>query len=189
MKKNIRFIAIIVIAFALTLIGCEPNKKEEVTIIALQDKITINVEEVLEYNYKSLFTIKSGTSDIEVKDEYLDLSNIKAEVGTYYIICTYDNKIASINVEVIKPTTISINLLINSDIVVNNLTVFNINYKEYFEILDDNKAIEVKDEYLDLSNLRSTQGSYKIKCTYQGVIAELTVIVEEISYQIKLNTY
>ena len=189
MKKNIRFIAIIVIAFALTLIGCEPNKKEEVTIIALQDKITINVEEVLEYNYKSLFTIKSGTSDIEVKDEYLDLSNIKAEVGTYYIICTYDNKIASINVEVIKPTTISINLLINSDVVVNNLTVFNTNYKEYFEILDDNKAIEVKDEYLDLSNLRSTQGSYKIKCTYQGVTAELTVIVEEISYQIKLNTY
>ena len=58
MKKNIRFIAIIVIAFALTLMGCEPNKKEEVTIIALQDKITINVEEVLEYNYKSLFALR-----------------------------------------------------------------------------------------------------------------------------------
>ena len=189
MRKNIRFIAIIVIAFALTLMGCEPNKKEEITITALQDKITLYVDEVLDYNYKTLFTIKSGTSDIEVKDEYLDLSNIKDVVGTYYVICTYEDKIASINVEVIKKTTINISLTNSSDVLVNNLTVFSTDYKQYFQITNDNENILVEDEYLDLSNLRATPGSYTVKCSYQGVSKELTVIVEEVTYQIKLNAY
>lgn len=187
MKKYIRIIAVMLVVFALTLTGCGPNKNKEVNITALQSKITLNVDEVLDFNYKSLFTIKEGTSDIEVKDEYLDLSNILAVEGTYYVICTYQNKIASVNVEVVKPTTVEITLITNNDVVVNNLTVLKHDYKQYFNILDNNNEVEVKDEYLDLSLLRTLAGTYKVTCTYQGVTKTLNVVVEEVSYQIKLS--
>ena len=100
MKKYIRILAVMLIMFALTLMGCEPVvNNSNVNITTVQSKITLNVDEVLDFDYKSLFVINDGTSFIEVKDEYLDLSNILALEGTYYVICTYQNKIASVNVE------------------------------------------------------------------------------------------
>lgn len=188
MKIKTRFIAVILIAFALILVGCgNTNTPETITITPLQEKITLNVDEVLDYDYTSLFTIKSGTSDIEVKQEYLDLTNIKEEVGTYFVLCTYKNQMASINVEVIQKTTVKISLTTTSDIVVNNLNVFEHDYKQYFEIIDVESIVEVKDEYLDLSYLRAYAGTYKVICTYNGVSQTLNVKVEEVSYQIKLS--
>ena len=118
MKKNIRFLAILMIAIALVLIGCEDTLVDNIIITPIQEKITLNVDEVLDYDYKSLFTIKSGTSDIEVKDEYLDISNLKEETGTYIILCTYENKMASIYVEVIRTSNISLTLT-KEEVIVN----------------------------------------------------------------------
>ena len=104
MKNKIRFIAVLLIAFALTLVGCGNNggtTEETVTITTLQEKITLNVDEVLDYDYTSLFNITSGTSNIEVKKEYLDLSNLSAQKGTYFVLCTYKNQMALVYVEVI----------------------------------------------------------------------------------------
>ncbi|MBP3503779.1 MAG: hypothetical protein J6K18_01505 [Bacilli bacterium] len=187
MKKNIRFLAILMIAIALVLIGCENNLVDNIIITPLQEKITLNVDEVLDYDYKSLFTIKSGTSDIEVKDEYLDISNLKEETGTYIILCTYEKKMASIYVEVIKTSNISLTLT-KEEVIVNNLTVFKHDYKQYFTITKDNINVEVKDEYLDLSNLRMIEGIYKVVCKYEDESISLSVKVEEVNYQIKLNT-
>ena len=158
MKINIRFMAVVLIAFALTLMGCETTGdiEETVVVTSVQENITLYVDEVLDYDYTQLFTITSGTSDIEVLKEYLDLTNIKAEVGTYFILCTYKNKMASMNVQVVKKTTVKINLTTNEEVVVNNLTVFSHNYKQYFIITDDEKNVEVKDEYLNLSSLRAS---------------------------------
>lgn len=190
MKIKIRFIAVVLIAFALTLISCDTTGGVEtpIEITAKQENITLMVDEVLDYDYTQLFTITSGTSDIEVLEEYLDLSNLKAEVGTYFVMCTYKNKMVSINVKVVKKTTVNIDLTTNDEIVVNSLTVFTHNYKQYFKITDDTTIIEVKDENLDLSSLRTTAGSYKITCSYYGVTKELFVKVEEINYQIKIDT-
>jgi hypothetical protein len=122
MKINIRFMAVVLIAFALTLMGCETTGdiEETVVVTSVQENITLYVDEVLDYDYTQLFTITSGTSDIEVLKEYLDLTNIKAEVGTYFILCTYKNKMASMNVQVVKKTTVKINLTTNEEVVVNN---------------------------------------------------------------------
>ena len=188
MKIKTRFIAILLIAFALILVGCgNTNTPETITITPLQEKITLNVDEVLDYDYTSLFTIKSGTSDIEVEKEYLDLTNLKKEVGTYFVLCTYKNQMASVNVEVIQKTTVKISLTTTSDVVVNNLNVFEHDYKQYFEIVDVETIVEVKDEYLDLSNLRASAGTYKVICNYNNVSQVLNVKVEEVSYQIKLS--
>lgn len=191
MKNKIRFIAILLIAFALTLAGCGNTggtTEEKVTITALQDKITLNVDEVLDYDYTSLFSITSGTSNIEVKNEYLDLSNLSNKKGTYFVLCTYKNQMASVYVEVTLNTKITINLTTDQSVEANNLTVFNIDYTKYFIITDTENNVSVKEEYLDLSNLRASEGSYKVICNYGGVSKELTVIVTEVEYQIKLNT-
>ena len=92
MKNKIRFIAVLLIAFALTLVGCGNNggtTEETVTITTLQEKITLNVDEVLDYDYTALFNITSGTSNIEVKNEYLDLSNLSAQKGTYFVLSDF----------------------------------------------------------------------------------------------------
>ena len=189
MKINIRFIAVVLIALALTLVGCDTTGEVEkpVNITSVQDNITLYVNEVLDYDYTQLFTITSGTSDIEVLEEYLDLSNIKAEVGTYFVMCTYKNKIASIYVQVVKKTTVNIELS-TIEVVVNSLTVYTHDYKQYFKITDDQNEVIVKDEYLDLSKLRTTEGTYKVTCNYYGTTKELLVKVEEVDYQIKIDT-
>ena len=61
-------------------------------------------------------------------------------------------------------------------------------YKQYFTITKDNINVEVKDEYLDLSNLRMIEGIYKVVCKYEDERISLSVKVEEVDYQIKLNT-
>ena len=77
MKKNIRFIAMIVIAFALTLMGCEPNKKEEVTIIALQDKLgwyeVDDYDNIVSKWDKIVELLKEVPTAEEIKDILMDV--------------------------------------------------------------------------------------------------------------------
>lgn len=60
-------------------------------------------------------------------------------------------------------------------------------YKTLFEIKSDETTIEVLDEYLDLSSLKETAGSYKITCTYEKKKATVTVNVKETVYDVLLK--
>ena len=92
MKKYIRIIAVMLVVFALTLMGCGPNKNKEVNITALQSKITLNVDEVLDFNYKSLFTIKEGTIEKIIQS---NTNGDKRIIGFEYCKSIAKNKLFS----------------------------------------------------------------------------------------------
>lgn len=188
MIKKFKYLAFIIIAFALTLVGCDSGSTSPtVTVTASQPSISIETSEVETHNFRKYFNITEGSKDVKVIDEYLDLTNLNTEPGSYIVTCTYKTKMASIIVEVKKSTTIVIDTLVD-EVLVNNLEVFAHDYKQYFSIKDLENEVEVLDEYLDLSLLRAGEGTYAIKCTYQGNTVSLNVKVSEVSYQIKLST-
>ena len=185
MKKLFKFFVVILIAFVF-LVGCEMGGTTQtvIEVTAKQDKVSISDTEVLNYDFKSLFTITKDGKNVAVLDKYLDTSAISTNVGSYIVTCTFESKFASIIVEVNTGSTVSSNV---ESIDVQNVYVNSYNYKELFTITSEGKDIEVLDEYLDLSNLRASEGTYKIYCTYQGVKASVTVNVTEVTYQLKLS--
>ena len=186
MKKRLMSLLIFVIMLALTLTGC--GKKDpviEITIKDSQPSITINVDEVYNYDYTQHFIITEDGNNITVTNDYLNLSSIKNEVGSYIVTCTYKNKIASLNVIVGATGTVAIIKLIES-VDLTSIDVLNHDYKQYFKITDDAVSVEVLDSYLDLSNLRTAGGTYNVICSYGGQTESIKVNVTEVTYQLKL---
>ncbi|MBR2892059.1 MAG: hypothetical protein IKC22_06790 [Bacilli bacterium] len=188
MFKKFKFITVIIITIALTLMGCEGGSTSPtIKVTASQPSISIEASEVETHDFKQYFTITEGSQNVTVLDTYLDLSALTESAGSYIVTCTYKTKMASIIVEVNTSTTVKITTLVDS-VTVNNLEVLNHNYKQYFSITDEDLEIEVQDSYLDLSSLRLAEGTYTIRCTYNGVVKTLAVNVTEVSYQIKLES-
>ena len=188
MKKRIISYLIFVIMLALTLTGCgKSDPVIEVKVKDPQPSITINVDEVYNYDYTQHFIITEDGNSVTVKNDYLNLSNIKNEVGSYVVICTYKNKVASLNVIVGATGTVAIIKMVDT-IDVTSVNVLIHDYKQYFCITDDAQAVIVLNAYIDLSNLSTAQGTYTVTCTYKGTSESISVNVTEVTYQLKLPT-
>ena len=187
MNKKFKFLAFIIMFFALTLVGCGGGSTSPtVTVTASQPSISLESNDVEEHDFTKYFKIKEGSQDVKVINDYLDLSNLSSEPGSYIVTCTYQTKMASLIVEVTKSSTIKITTTVES-VQVNNLEVLSHDFKQYFIITDVEENVEVLDDYLDISSLRVGEGTYVIKCTYQGITKTLSVVVSEVTYQIKLE--
>lgn len=188
MLKKITINLIIVIMLALTLTGCVMTPIEkEVEVVTTQPSVTLKVDEVLDYDYSKLFIIKVDNRKQDVLDEYLDLTGVSNKIGSFIVTCTYENKIATLIVNVVSNDIIEI-VPVTEIIDVNNVFLNTIDFKKQFVITKNGENIEVLDSYLDLSKLRTSEGSYEVTCTYEGVKAKLTVKVTEVTYQLKLST-
>ncbi len=186
MKKRIISYVFFVIMLALILTGC--GKKDPVIEVRVKDpqpSITINVDEVINYDFTKHFEITKDGKNIDVIVDYLDLSNIKNEVGSYIITCVYENKLATLNVVVSVPGTITI-IKTNESIDLTSINVLIHDYKQYFVIVDNSTNVEIQDSYLDLTKLRTSGGTYLVTCTYKGVSESINVNVTEVTYQLKL---
>ena len=168
------------IAFVF-LVGCDMGGSTQsvIEVTANQEKVNISDIDVSSYDFKSLFTITKDGKNVAVQDKYLDTTSLSDKVGSYIVTCTYEGKMATI---VVNVTTGSI-----VEAIVDSVEVNSYNYKELFTITSEGNEIEVLDEYLDLSKLRASAGTYIIYCTYQGVSASVTVNVTEVTYQLKLS--
>ena len=188
MLKRITKSLLILVMLALLIAGCGKDKddEKEVEVKAPQPSITINVDEVSTYDYTKHFTITEGGKNVVVSGEYLDLSNIKNEIGTYMITCTYKTKLASLMVIVAAPGTISI-MTTKDSIDLTSIDVLNHNYIQYFVITDNLVNVHVTVDHLDLSKLRTSQGTYVVTCSYKGVTKTISVNVTEVTYQLKLS--
>ena len=185
MKRILMHVILIVLGIAL--VGCSNPTPPTIEVKALQERIEIGADQVADYNYKGLFSIKKNNKDVEVLDEYLNISDIQSLPGSYVLMCTYESKAASVIINVTKNNNIKISSSVES-IDIKNVDVFTYDYKSLFVIYDGLKAVEVEDSYLDLSNLRASTGSYIITCTYQEISKSITVNVSETEYQLKLST-
>ena len=167
---------VILIVLGITLVGCSNPTPPTIEVKALQERVEISADEVSNYNYKSLFSIKKNNKDVAILDEYLNISDIKSLPGSYVLMCTYESKTASVIINVTKNNNIKISSSVES-IDIKNVDVFTFDYKSLFVIYDNLDPIEIDDSYLDLSNLRASAGSYIITCTYQEISKSITVYV------------
>ena len=185
MKKILKFFVVILIAFVF-LVGCDMGGSTQsvIEVTAKQEKVNISDIDVSSYDFKSLFTITKDGKNVAVQDKYLDTTSLSDKVGSYIVTCTYEGKMATIVVNVTTGSIVEANV---DSVEVQNVYVNSYNYKELFTITSEGNEIEVLDEYLDLSKLRASAGTYIIYCTYQGVSASVTVNVTEVTYQLKLS--
>lgn len=145
-----------------------------IALNATTDKVTIKDEELEGYDFKSLFKISKDESNIEVLDEYLDLSALKAEAGTYNIVCTYEEKTATIAVEVVA-TKYNVIAYVE-EVKVNVSSVETYNFLGLFVATKDGKAITITEDMIT-NNVMAEPGTYTYVVTVKGVSATVTVKV------------
>lgn len=185
MKRLLMHVILIVLGIAL--VGCEKPTPPKIEVKAVVENIEINVDEASDYNFKSLFSIKKNNKDVEVLDEYLNTSDILFVPGSYVLFCTYESESASVIINLTKNNNIKINKNVES-IDIKNVDVFTYDYKSLFTIYDNDQIVEMNDSYLDLSNLRASNGTYEVICKYQDITNSVKVNVTETEYQLKLST-
>ena len=71
MKRILMHVILIVLGIAL--VGCSNPTPPTIEVKALQERIEIGADQVADYNYKGLFSIKKNNKDVEVLDEYLNI--------------------------------------------------------------------------------------------------------------------
>ena len=160
----------------------DPPKDPVIEISSKQARITIKNEDISTYNFKDLFIIKVDNNEIEVLDKYIDLSQLSMKAGNYTITCSYKSKTCSVDVNVIAVEYSVINVV--NDFPIKDENVDSYDYTKLFKIYKDQEEIEVINDYLDLSNLRNTPGTYVITCTYKNKTASINVIVSKTVYEV-----
>ena len=104
--NKVKRLTILLIVLLLTLTSCniKPNpmdSKKDIKVSAVVEELEININNFDDFDFKEYFTITVDKSDIEVKDEYIDKTGLKKEVGEYQVVCKYEKVSASIKVRVV----------------------------------------------------------------------------------------
>ena len=190
MKKLIKtiFLTLIAVTFALT--ACTTPKESTndsssmgsivpaviVTVTATDGDVEVEDIYLESYDFTTCFTITIDGAEVEVKQEYLDLSNLKAEEGTYFITCEYEGKSAQKEVTVLH-NDYSLSLA-QSEITVNNNYALTYDYLALFTAVKNGKAVEITEDMIE-SNLSSEVGTYTITVTLGNQVQTLTVHVTD----------
>lgn len=151
---------------------------EVVTEINLSmNDIKLSVDEVEDYDFKSLFEVKVDDEIVDITAQMV-LSTVKNVPGDYKVTVSLNGVSKTLNVSVYKPDVINIKVL-QDNINVSTLQFDNFDYKTLFEIIVNDNKIPVSNDYLDLSSLKKEPGEYEIYCEYDNVKVSAKVIVIE----------
>ena len=196
MKKRITTIFILVIALisVFSLASCgptedpgkDPGSSEDYKVVDVYlngvseaEGISVPRDKVDEIDYKQYFAINADGNLLEVKDEYIDKSQVKPVIGTYKVTCTFKDKSAELTVRVNRSTfeekVVITSYLKNDTDTCTDETweeVLKPRLKNRFTIKDyrtnkDGDIIKVTDDMIDYSEVNpSVAGTYKVYCTY-----------------------
>lgn len=155
----------------------------EYSVLNVVNDFPIKDENVDSYDYTKLFKIYKDQEEIQVINDYLDLSNLRNTPGAYVITCTYKNKTASINIIVSKTVYEVLQTVKSLDI--NDEDVATYDFTQLFRITKDGNDIEVKQEYVDSSFVLEEEGTYNVICKFNDIILKVKVNVHKTKYTIK----
>ena len=146
----------------------------EVVVKSKVELIQIKDEEINNYNYKNLFIITEDGKNVQILDEYIDLSRLKSESGVYTITCNYKEKSSNVNIEV-KKTNYNV-LLYVEEITINVSLVETYDYLSLFVATKDGKSMKITEDMIQ-NNVLKEAGSYTYIVTNHGITAALKVNV------------
>ena len=147
-----------------------------VTVEATETRIKVKDTEVFVYDYKSYFKITEEGNSVEVTDDMLDLSALKAKGGTYVVKCIYDGVSDKIWVEVTE--TDYVISVTDSVVTVNVAKVKDLDLKALFAVTLNKEIVEVKDDMIS-GEVKEEVGDYTITLTIGSKSATVTVRVTD----------
>ncbi len=203
MKKVLLLVATLFVILALSLTSCggtsgggnsesssssgSESESQTVSVTRKNENATIDLSQVESFDYASLFIVTENGAIIETPSDSIDASDVKAEVGSYVVTCSYKGVTAQTNVTV---TAVKENVVITEtvgSISLKDKVVLDHNFKQYFAVTVNGASVEVTDEMIDKSALKAEEGSYRIYCRYKGKSEYIIVNVVETIYKVQAS--
>lgn len=148
--------------------------ERNVFVQALKTKVTVKDVDIYTYDYASLFSVSVNGNETEVKPEYLDLSGLKTEPGTYVVTCSYAGSSAKVWIEVTETPFVATAL--ESDVYVNKDCVNDLKLTELFAITLNGEEIAVTEDMIS-GEVGSSVGDYEITLVIGSRSVQTTVHV------------
>lgn len=194
MKKSLKLtLLLILVTLAFSAIACDVGggnssssgsgsgsstgvTTETVLITATSDVIEVEDIKLEEHDFTVYFNITVDGVNIEVKKEYLDLSALKGEAGTYVIYCKYSDKVADAEVKVFK--TEYLLDLSREEVVVKSFAALDYDYLSLFvATINGEKTALTLDAVT--TDLKSIPGEYSYTVNFHGQTKTLRIIVTD----------
>lgn len=204
MKKLIKalLLAVTLIAFALSACSEPSDSTEEgssisssptsvepaeaVEVTAISNAVEIEDIYLNEHDFTAYFEITVDGGSVEVKEEYLDLSNLKNEAGIYEVSCTYKGVSASVEVTVLHNDYLI--SLSQSEISVNKASALDYDYLALFAAYVNGVRVDITPDMIS-SNVSSVPGVYTFSVTLGNKTEVLTVNVANTHDMLVAITY
>lgn len=151
---------------------------EEIEVKADKAEVRIALVDLDSFDFTSLFDIYVDGGKVGVSADYIDLSKLKKELGTYEIVCSYGGKSAKVTVHVVNER----NVFVQSNktkVTIKDVEVKTYDYTCLFTLTVNGNITEVKKEYIDASNVLPAPDTYTVTCEYGGSSAKVWVEVTE----------
>lgn len=159
---------------------------ETVVVNATDDSVEVEDIYLNEHDFTVYFEITVDGSNVSVEKEYLDLSALKQEAGTYTVSCAYKGESASIQVTVLHNDYLL--SLSQEEITVNKANALEYDYLALFTAHINGVRVEITPDMID-SNVSATPGTYTFSVTLVNQTKTLTVNVANTHDVIVAKTY
>ncbi len=150
----------------------------EIEVKADKAEVKIALADIDSFDYTTLFNIYIDGGKMGVSIDYIDLSNLKKELGTYEIVCNYGGKSAKVIVHVVSERNVFVQAN-QTKVTVKDVEISAYDYTKLFTITVNGNDTEVKAEYIDASNVKPEPDTYTVTCNYGGSSAKVWVEVTE----------
>ncbi len=192
MKKYLTTILVVLIAvfLAFAATSCGKGKtdssdsvssvipSEEIEVKADKAEVRIALVDLDSFDFTSLFDIYVDGGKVGVSADYIDLSKLKKELGTYEIVCSYGGKSAKVTVHVVNERNVFVQAN-KTKATIKDVEVKTYDYTCLFTLTINGNITEVKKEYIDASNVLPAPDTYTVTCEYGGSSAKVWVEVTE----------
>lgn len=149
---------------------------ETVLITATSDVIEVEDIKLEEHDFTVYFNITVDGVNIEVKKEYLDLSALKGEAGTYVIYCKYSDIIADAEVKVFNNEYLLD--LSKEEIEVKSFAALDYDYLSLFSATINGEKTALTLDAVT-TDLKETPGEYSYTVNFHGQTKTLKIIVTD----------
>lgn len=151
---------------------------EEIEVKADKAEVRIALVDLDSFDFTSLFDIYVDGGKVGVSADYIDLSKLKKELGTYEIVCSYSGKSAKVTVHVVNERNVFVQAN-KTKVTIKDIEVKTYDYTCLFTLTINGNITEVKKEYIDASNVLPAPDTYTVTCEYGGSSAKVWVEVTE----------
>ena len=151
---------------------------EEIEVKADKAEVRIALVDLDSFDFTSLFDIYVDGGKVGVSADYIDLSKLKKELGTYEIVCSYGGKSAKVTVHVVNERNVFVQAN-KTKVTIKDVEVKTYDYTCLFTLTVNGNITEVKKEYVDASNVLPAPDTYTVTCEYGGSSAKVWVEVTE----------